>query len=275
MTKIIYVFLGVLFLESCVHCKEPFSIALRQQIDSFIEKHPAGQIVNLTASRLRGKDLLFISNSNSYNPDMTDCYYVYKSKLVTYYQTDSIDRSFMVDLSVFSNFKDTIKGYDDCYGKISNFEYDEETYILDEIGNVTLIEDDSTIKFKDSHIDIFYNKELNDHIASFINTNIGVLYELRFVQKSNRNVVTLRSMPFYDKDKYDGYYYDNQVLIVLYNAISFRHLFKRKWKRKTKEGILMFRNSNIREWNYPYPLKLEIMKNGSIKKLTLEEGFTI
>lgn len=275
MKRYLDVIFVVLFFGSCTHSPEPFSNALKQQIDSFIERYPDGDIINLTVSRLRDKDMLFISNSDSYNPEMTDGYYIYKSKLITYYQTDSTNRSSLVNHSAFFIFKDTIEGYNDCHSKISNFEYDEMAYLVDEKGNLSFVKDESSLKFKKQHIDLFYNKGLNEKINSFVNSDIGVVYELRFVKKSGRNFVMLRSMPYYDKAKYDGYYYDNQILIVLYNAEPFRYLFKRKWKNKTTEGIPSFRNSMIRDWNFPYPLKLEILDNGELKALTLKEGFTI
>lgn len=45
--------------------------------------------------------------------------------------------------------------------------------------------------------------------------------------------------------------------------------------KKSKLGIPNFKYRTIDEWNYPYPMKLEILPNGDVKELSLSEGFAI
>lgn len=91
------------------------------------------------------------------------------------------------------------------------------------------------------------------------------MYELRFIKKQNRQFVTLRSMISYDKDEYDGYFFRNGCLVVLYGTKNAPKLLDYTWIKKNAWGIPNFRHQTIKDWNYPYPLKFEILSNGHIK----------
>lgn len=104
-----------------------------------------------------------------------------------------------------------------------------------------------------------------------------MLYELRFCIKDSKQYVMFRSMPFYDKEKYDGYFYRNGYLIVLYGADHSGELLDSTWIKKEKIGIPSVRYTSINEtlWNFPFPEKIEILPDGHLKRLSIEEGFFI
>lgn len=52
-------------------------------------------------------------------------------------------------------------------------------------------------------------------------------------------------------------------------------ILDKTWIKKDIRGIRNFKYRTIDEWNYPYPLKLEIFSNGNVKELSLSEGFAI
>lgn len=143
--------------------------------------------------------------------------------------------------------------------------------------SIVQIKDISKLKFSDmpQSENVIANKELNEIINSYIYQLASVLYELKFIRKGNRSFVTLRSMPFYDKKEYDGYFYRDGHLIVLYGVNQSRNILERKRIKRTEEGIPHFRHVTIKKWDYPYPLKMEILSNGKVRILSFEEGFFI
>lgn len=66
-------------------------------LDGIINKNPEYNVIQIQASKLEGHELLFITCLHNYNPKMTESYYIYKNKLVTYFQTDENDRSYIID----------------------------------------------------------------------------------------------------------------------------------------------------------------------------------
>ena len=118
-------------------------------------------------------------------------------------------------------------------------------------------------------------KELNDFINSYIYYNINVLYELRFCVKDNKQYALFRSMNVYDSDRYDGYFYRNGCLIVLYGADKAKNVLDNTWIKKGKYGIPNTRNIHMNEklWTFPYPKAFEILPNGHLRELSHEEAF--
>lgn len=86
-------------MTSCVAKDGPFSPSLAMVLDGIINKNPEYNVIQIQASKLEGHELLFITCLHNYNPKMIESYYIYKNKLVTYFQTDENDRSYIIDLS--------------------------------------------------------------------------------------------------------------------------------------------------------------------------------
>ena len=122
---------------------------------------------------------------------------------------------------------------------------------------------------------VVLNKQLNEFINSYIYNNIDVLYELRFKEINNKHYAIIRSMIYYDKNKYDGYFFRDGNLVVIYGIDASENFLDKTWIKKDNRGIPNFKYRTIDEWNYPYPLKLEIFSNGNVKELSLSEGFAI
>ena len=149
---------------------------------------------------------------------MIDGYCIYKDKLITYYQTDSMDRASIIDAKYLLKFSGKIKNYESTHSNNVIFEPKQELYEIVGNGKLSFISNQSELKFNRDNItgrNVIKNENVNKLLNSYIQNNVNVLYELRFVIKNNKRYATLRSMIFYDKDKYDGYFYRNGYLVVL------------------------------------------------------------
>lgn len=109
----------------------------------------------------------------------------------------------------------------------------------------------------------------------FIYSNVEVLYELRFKTINKKHYAIIRSGIYYDKDKYKGYFYRYGNLIVLYGDSPSEDILDKTQILTNKQGIPNYKYGTIDEWNYPYPLKFEILPNGNLRKLSFSEGFAI
>ena len=269
--------LVLLLMLNCTSTKWPFNQSLKNVIDKFIQMYPNGDVIQVQSSKIGTHELLIITNRKSYDPDMIDGYCIYKTKLITYYQTDSTNRDSIVRIDRLLKYEGKINGYKNAYATNVSFEPKQEIYKIFNKDSIVQIKDISKLKFSDmpQSENVIANKELNEIINSYIYQLASVLYELKFIRKGNRSFVTLRSMPFYDKKEYDGYFYRDGHLIVLYGVNQSRNILERKWIKGTEGGIPHFRHVTIKRWNYPYPLKMEILSNGKVRILSLEEGFFI
>ena len=270
----------VALLTSCLPKHGALSLSLSTVVDSFISKHPSWDVIELIASKLDGHDLLFIVGEPTYFPEFIDGYCIYKNRLLTYYQTDSLDRSSLIDTTYMQRYNGDIENYKDTYKFPCNSEPSQEIYVIKNNNELVLVDDSVKLKFNRKLTkgnNVIKNKELNEFINSYIYNKIDVLYELRFCIKDSKQYVMFRSMPFYDKEKYDGYFYRNGYLIVLYGADHSGELLDSTWIKKEKIGIPSVRYTSINEtlWNFPFPEKIEILPDGHLKRLSIEEGFFI
>ena len=278
--KKILTFAFVALLTSCLPKHGALSLSLSTVVDSFISKHPSWDVIELIASKLDGHDLLFIVGEPTYFPEFIDGYCIYKNRLLTYYQTDSLDRSSLIDTTYMQRYNGDIENYKDTYKFPCNSEPSQEIYVIKNNNELVLVDDSVKLKFNRKLTkgnNVIKNKELNEFINSYIYNKIDVLYELRFCIKDSKQYVMFRSMPFYDKEKYDGYFYRNGYLIVLYGADHSGELLDSTWIKKEKIGIPSVRYTSINEtlWNFPFPEKNEILPDGHLKRLSIEEGFFI
>ena len=254
-----------------------FLILLTSAIDSFIVKYPNWRGIQIMASKLDEHDLLFLTTMNNYNSDLIDGYCFYKNKLITYYQTDSLDRTSIIDTKRLLKFNGQIKNYKDFRLAHANSEPQDEVYEIFDKNKLSLVTNEPKLDLN-RHVtgnNVIKNENINRFLNSYIQYYANVLYELRFIEKNNKHYFTLRSMIFYDKDKYDGYFYRNGYLVVLYGVEQSDGILDDTWIKKEKFGIPNFRYTTIKDLNIPYPMKLEILPNGDIKYLSLSESFFI
>lgn len=268
----------IALLTSCFAEHSPLSPFLGTVVDSFIAKHPSYDVIDIRVSQLAGHDLLFIIGNAAYDPDMIDGYIIYKDRLLTYYQTDSLDRSSLIDTEYMLKYKDSIGNYKNVFLIDIICEPVSESYEIKDKNKLLLIKDTKELKYnrkRTSENNVVKNKELNDFINSYIYYNINVLYELRFCVKNNKQYALFRSMNVYDSDRYDGYFYRNGCLIVLYGADKAKNVLDNTWIKKGKYGIPNTRNIHMNEklWTFPYPKAFEILPNVHLRELSREEAF--
>ena len=268
----------IALLTSCFAEHSPLSPFLGTVVDSFIAKHPSYDVIDIRVSQLAGHDLLFIIGNAAYDPDMIDGYIIYKDRLLTYYQTDSLDRSSLIDTECMLKYKDSIGNYKNGVLIDIICEPVSESYEIKDKNNLQLIKDTKELKYnrkRTSESNVIKNKELNEFINSYIYNSINVLYELRFCVKDNKQYALFRSMNVYDSDRYDGYFYRNGCLIVLYGADKAKNVLDNTWIKKGKYGIPNTRNIHMNEklWTFPYPKAFEILPNGHLRELSHEEAF--
>lgn len=276
--KKILTFAFVALLTSCLPKHGALSLSLSTVVDSFISKHPSWDVIELIASKLDGHDLLFIVGEPTYFPEFIDGYCIYKNRLLTYYQTDSLDRSSLIDTTYMQRYNGDIENYKDTYKFPCNSEPSQEIYVIKNNNELVLVDDSVKLKFNRKLTkgnNVIKNKELNEFINSYIYNKIDVLYELRFSIKDNKQYVIFRSFSNYDKEKYDGYFYRNGSLIVLYGVNNAKGLIDNTWIKKGKYGIPNTRNIHMNEklWTFPYPKAFEILPNGHLRELSHEEAF--
>ncbi len=276
--KKILTFAFVALLTSCLPKHGALSLSLSTVVDSFISKHPSWDVIELIASKLDGHDLLFIVGEPTYFPEFIDGYCIYKNRLLTYYQTDSLDRSSLIDTTYMQRYNGDIENYKDTYKFPCNSEPSQEIYVIKNNNELVLVDDSVKLKFNRKLTkgnNVIKNKELNEFINSYIYYNINVLYELRFCVKDNKQYALFRSMNVYDSDRYDGYFYRNGCLIVLYGADKAKNVLDNTWIKKGKYGIPNTRNIHMNEklWTFPYPKAFEILPNGHLRELSHEEAF--
>lgn len=268
----------IALLTSCFAGHSPLSPSLGTVVDSFVAKHPSYDVIDIRVSQLAGHDLLFIIGNATYDPNMIDGYIIYKDRLLTYYQTDSLDRSSLIDTECMLKYKDSIGNYKNDFLVDVICEPVSESYEIKDKNKLLLIKDTKELKYnrkRTSENNVVKNKELNDFINSYIYYNINVLYELRFCVKNNKQYALFRSMNVYDSDRYDGYFYRNGCLIVLYGADKAKNVLDNTWIKKGKYGIPNTRNIHMNEklWTFPYPKAFEILPNGHLRELSREEAF--
>lgn len=276
MKGVILILCICLLMIKCTVKEGPFSPSLIRVVDEITNMNPDNKIVQVITSELNGHNILYLTSSNTYNPDFVDGYFIYKGRLITYFQTDSINRRNLVNEKELLRFKDNIHGYKNAYYSSVNSEPTQELF---EVNKNNIIRVKDIRRFVDcdckaNKTTVFFNNNLEHTLHAYIKNNPAVLYEVRFWQQGKKQFVFWRPMPYYDRDKYDGYLFWGNHLVVLYGTKYAGGLLRKTWIIKGK-AIPKFRYKSIKDWNYPFPLKLEILSNGSIKTIPINEGFFI
>lgn len=275
MKKIIFAF--IIVFTSCIAKDEPFSPSLAKALDEVISEDSTYSVIQIQASKLEGHDLFFLTSLHNYNPNLLDGYLTFKGKLVTYFQTDSLDRSNIIDIKLLHKYNGNIPNFRNIYSSQITSEPKQKMYEVIDGHELVAINNPETLVIRKNKIkgdNVIINKQLNDIINDYIYNNIDVLYELRFKTENGKHYAILRSMIYYDKDKYEGYFYRDGHLVVIYGNPP-EKIVDKTWIPKDKQGIPNFKHATIDNWNYPYPVKVEIFPNGTIRELSLSEGFGI
>ena len=205
---------------------------------------------------------------------MIDGYYIYNGKLITYFQTDSLDRTYIVDTKVLKKYSGKIDGYRNVFQSKGITEPIQRAFLITNENRIVRIPKGFSLLSKGGYVDtnVIKNAGLKKFLHNYIENAPSVLYELRFKQEKGKQYVIFRPMIFYDSSKLNGYFFWNGHLIVLYNLKQSGDLLN-KQKLLHSHKIPNYRSLFIDNWNFPYPIKLEVINDNALKELSLEEGY--
>jgi len=246
-------------------------------LDQFSKEHPEYNVIQIQVSKINNYNLLFMTGLGAYDPDMIDGYYIYNGKLITYFQTDSLDRTHIVDTKVLKKYSGKIDGYRNVFQSKGITEPIQRAYLITNENKIARIPKGFSLLSKGGgYVDtnVIKNTGLKKFLHSYIENNPSVLFELRFKQEKGRQYVIFRPMIFYDSSKLNGYFFWNGHLIVLYNLKQSGDLLN-KQNILHSHTIPNYRSLLIDDWNFPYPIKLEIINDKAIKELSLDEGYSL
>ena len=274
ITKTVFVLVLFFALSGCTIKKEPFSPSLQYVLNQFSKEHPEYNVIQIQVSKINNYNLLFMTGLGAYDPDMIDGYYIYNGKLITYFQTDSLDRTHIVDTKVLKKYSGKIDGYRNVFQSKGITEPIQRAFLITNENRIVRIPKGFSLLSKGGYVDtnIIKNTGLKKFLHNYIENAPSVLYELRFKQEKGKQYVIFRPMIFYDSSKLNGYFFWNRHLIVLYNLKQSGDLLN-KQKLLHSHKIPNYRSLFIDDWNFPYPIKLEVINDNALKELSLEEGY--
>lgn len=259
-------------LSGCTIKKKPFSPSLQYVLNQFSKENPEYNVIQI--HKINNYNLLFMTGLGAYDPDMIDGYYIYNGKLITYFQTDSLDRTHIVDTKVLKKYSGKIDGYRNVFQSKGITEPIQRAFLITNENRIVRIPKGFSLLSKGGYVDtnVIKNAGLKKFLHNYIENAPSVLYELRFKQEKGKQYVIFRPMIFYDSSKLNGYFFWNRHLIVLYNLKQSGDLLN-KQKLLHSHKIPNYRSLFIDDWNFPYPIKLEVINDNALKELSLEEGY--
>ena len=274
ITKTVFVLVLFFALSGCTIKKEPFSPSLQYVLNQFSKEHPEYNVIQIQVSKINNYNLLFMTGLGAYDPDMIDGYYIYNGKLITYFQTDNLDRTHIVDTKVLKKYSGKIDGYRNVFQSKGITEPIQRAFFITNENRIVRIPKGFSLLSKGGYVDtnVIKNTGLKKFLHNYIENAPSVLYELRFKQEKGKQYVIFRPMIFYDSSKLNGYFFWNGHLIVLYDLKQSGDLLN-KQNILHSHKIPNYRSLLIDDWNFPYPIKLEIINDEAIKELSLEEGY--
>ena len=263
-------------LSGCTIKKEPFSPSLQYVLNQFSKENPEYNVIQIQVSKINNYNLLFMTGLGAYDPDMIDGYYIYNGKLITYFQTDSLDRTYIVDTKVLKKYSGKIDGYRNVFQSKGITEPIQRAFLITNENRIVRIPKGFSLLSKGGYVDtnVIKNAGLKKFLHNYIENDPSVLYELRFKQEKGKQYVIFRPMIFYDSSKLNGYFFWDGHLIVLYNLKQSGDLLN-KQNILHSHTILNYRSLLIDDWNFPYPIKLEIINDKALKELSLDEGYSL
>ena len=243
-------------------------------LNQFSKEHPEYNVIQIQVSKINNYNLLFMTGLGAYDPDMIDGYYIYNGKLITYFQTDSLDRTYIVDTKVLKKYSGKIDGYRNVFQSKGITEPIQRAFLITNENRIVRIPKGFSLLSKGGYVDtnIIKNTGLKKFLHNYIENAPSVLYELRFKQEKGKQYVIFRPMIFYDSSRLNGYFFWNGHLIVLYNLKQSGDLLN-KQNILHSHKIPNYRSLLIDDWNFPYPVKLEVINDNALKELSLEEGY--
>ena len=262
-------------LLGCTIKKEPFPPSLQYVLNQFSKEHPEYNVIQIQVSEINSYNLLFMTGLGAYDPDMIDGYYIYNGKLITYFQTDSLDRTHIVDTKVLKKYSGKIDGYRNVFQSKGITEPIQRAFLITNENKIVRIPKGFSLLSKGRgsvDANVIKNTGLKKFLHNYIENAPSVLYELRFKQEKGKQYVIFRPMIFYDSSKFNGYFFWNGHLIVLYNLKESGDLLN-KQNILHSHKIPNYRSLLIDDWDFPYPIKLEIINDKAIKELSLDEGY--
>ena len=276
ITKKVFVLVLFFVFSGCTIKKEPFSPSLQYVLNQFSKEHPEYNVIQIQVSEINNYNLLFMTGLGAYDPDMIDGYYIYNGKLITYFQTDSLDRTHIVDTKVLKKYSGKIDGYRNVFQSKGITEPIQRAFFITNENRIVRIPKGFSLLSKRGYVDtnVIKNTGLKKFLHNYIENAPSVLYELRFKQEKGKQYVIFRPMIFYDSSKLNGYFFWNGHLIVLYDLKQSGDLLN-KQNILHSHKIPNYRSLLIDDWNFPYPIKLEIINDEAIKELSLEEGYLL
>ena len=276
ITKTFFVLVLFFVLSGCTIKKEPFSPSLQYVLNQFSKEHPEYNVIQIQVSEINNYNLLFMTGLGAYDPDMIDGYYIYNGKLITYFQTDSLDRTHIVDTKVLKKYSGKIDGYRNVFQSKGITEPIQRAFFITNENRIVRIPKGFSLLSKRGYVDtnVIKNTGLKKFLHNYIENAPSVLYELRFKQEKGKQYVIFRPMIFYDSSKLNGYFFWNGHLIVLYDLKQSGDLLN-KQNILHSHTIPNYRSLLIDDWNFPYPIKLEIINDKAIKELSLDEGYSL
>lgn len=263
ITKTFFVLVLFFVLSGCTIKKEPFSPSLQYVLNQFSKEHPEYNVIQIQVSKINNYNLLFITGLGAYDPDMIDGYYIYNGKLITYFQTDSLDRTHIVDTKVLKKYSGKIDGYRNVFQSKGITEPIQRAFLITNENRIVRIPKGFSLLSKGGgYVDtnVIKNTGLKKFLHNYIENTPSVLFELRFKQEKGKQYVIFRPMIFYDSSKLNGYFFWNGHLIVLYNLKQSGDLLN-KQNILHSHTIPNYRSLLIDDWNFPYPIKLEIIND--------------
>ena len=264
-------------LSGCTIKKEPFSPSLQYVLNQFSKENPGYNVIQIQVSKINNYNLLFMTGLGAYDPDMIDGYYIYNGKLITYFQTDILDRTHIVDTKILKKYSGNIDGYRNVFQSKGITEPIQRAFLITNENKIVRIPKGFSLLSKGGrYVDtnVIKNTGLKKFLHNYIENNPSVLYELRFKQEKGKQYVIFRPMIFYDSSKLNGYFFWNGHLIVLYDLKQSGDLLN-KQNILHSHKIPNYRSLLIDDWNFPYPIKLEIINDKAIKELSLDEGYLL
>lgn len=276
MGKIRHYIYVCLLLFGC-SANHPFNEELIATLDGYISRHPQAGVINTTMSMIDGHNLIVFNNKGNFcDKKLVDGYFVHDNKIITYYQTDSINRNPMINLDAMNKDVDSL---DNLLGEKLAYENDQrEVYEILTNGTIKSIPLDTVFSQRIiTGNNVITNNRLNDIINRFITNRIDVTYGLNFRKVGDRVYVELISGMTYDKNQYDGYFLRDGKLVVLYGTTNAENLMDDSWIKKTDSGIPGYRYSAYGSWQFlwPRPVWLTVYSNGDIEECNMEDVFDI
>ena len=274
ITKTVFVLVLFFALSGCTIKKEPFSPSLQYVLNQFSKENPEYNVIQIQVSKINNYNLLFMTGLGAYDPDMIDGYYIYNGKLITYFQTDSLDRTHIVDTKVLKKYSGKIDGYRNVFQSKGITEPIQRAFLITNENRIVRIPKGFSLLSKGGYVDtnVIKNTGLKKFLHNYIENAPSVLYELRFKQEKGKQYVIFRPMIFYDSSKLNGYFFWNGHLIVLYDLKQSGDLLN-KQNILHSHKIPNYRSLLIYDWNFHYPIKLEVINDNALKELSLEEGY--